>query len=451
MSIKAELFEFGDYCLSTQKNRVEFNYQVIFSNRKRVAFGETITLPDQFSLSPSAEKVFNKCLQSLHLILGISYWKLFIPKKIKIKSFSLTKQQALFWNQVYTKGLGEFFYQNRIKNFTSLVDFPFKTGLVVNSSSLLRKNRSLVAVGGGKDSIVSLELLKKNGLPITGVVVETEKHYLFISKVAQQANINLLTIKRSLDSKTISLNKTDKVYKGHLPISAIYAFFDLLAAVVYDYRYLIFSNERSSNEGNLSYQGTVINHQWSKSSEFETLFNDYVKNYITPDIKYFSLLRPWHELRIAQEFSRHPKYWSVFSSCNRNFSISHTPPKNRWCGRCPKCASIFLLLAPFIPKNKLVSIFGKNLFNNQRLLDTYRGLLGLTKTKPFECVGTVDETRLALYLIWQKKVYQTSTIIRLFEKEILCALVNPPLLQQNVLKTGDLNNIPKNFKLIFQP
>lgn len=433
MLSKATGFEFQSYQFSSQKNQIYFHYQVKFADGKKIVFTETINLPQKFSLPSSSQKVFEKCLQSLHLVLGISYWKLFLPKKITIGSFSLTKDQTRFWNTVYTKGLGEFFLKNKIKDFSSLIKFPYKKGLVVGPQVFPRKNRYLVAVGGGKDSIVTIEIIKKKKLAITGLVVETGKHYPLISQVIQQAKISSLIIRRTPDSKLFELNKRNDVYQGHVPISAIYTFLSLLTAVVYDYRYLVLSNERSSDEGNVKYCGQTINHQWSKSSEFGLLFNDYIKNCLTPDIKYFSLLRSWYELRIAQEFVRYPKYWSVFSSCNRNFSKN--PPTGRWCNLCPKCASVFLLLAPFIPKEKLVKIFGKNLFDDPKLIPIYKGLLGLTKIKPFECVGTVNESRLAFYLIWQKKDFSGSPAVKMFEKEILSQSINFSQLKNEIIPT----------------
>ena len=180
------------------------------------------------------------------------------------------------------------------------------------------------------------------------------------------------------------------------------------------------------------------------------MLNAYLNEFVTPDIQYFSLLRPWYELTIAKEFSNYHQYYSVFSSCNRNFSTADPNIDNHWCGVCPKCVSVFLLFSPFIPKDQLIQIFGKNLFTDQKLTDIYRGLLGLTKIKPFECVGTVAETRLALYLTWQKKDYQDSLVMKMFEKEILPKLTNPENLKTDIFKINNLDNIPDQFKLIFQ-
>ncbi len=448
MLSKATEFEFSAYHLSKEKKEITFDYQIKFQSSESLSFTEKIFLPSSLLWKNISEPLFDRILQQIHLVLGISYWKMFAPSKIVIKTTKLNQKQAQFWNTVYTKGLGEFFYRNKIKDFSQLINFPYRPQVKNQPIPYSRQNRALVAVGGGKDSIVTIEFLKKQNLPITGTVVETGKPYPLITKVIQQANINFLIIKRIPDPKLFELSKKSNIYKGHVPISAIYAFLDLLAAVIYDYRYIIFSNEKSADENNVEKDGQAINHQWSKSSEFELLFNSYVKNYITPDIKYFSLLRPLYELKIAQYFSQFPQYFPIFASCNRNFSITNPNPHNHWCGVCAKCASVFLLLASFIKKDDLVKIFAKNLFKDEKLIPLYKQLIGLESPKPFDCVATIDESRLALSLIWKKQEYQDSPIIKLFEKEILPRFKNIDSLKQKILSIGSLDNLPEQFKFL---
>lgn len=448
MDSQAKLFEFSAYRFDKAKKELNFDYQIIFAKGNILNFKETITLPTSLPIPDVPAKLLEALLQSLHLILGINYWKLFCPKNIEIKPFSLNKNQARFWETVYTKGLGEFFYRNNIKNFNRIVNFPFQQTDSGKPVVYPRQNRSLVAVGGGKDSIVSLELLKLYPADFSALVIETNRTYPIINQVINTAKIKSLKIKRSVDDKLFTIGEQNQVYQGHFPISAIYAFLGLFVSVFYDYRYLIVSNEKSSDEANVNFDGNSINHQWSKTSEFETLFQDYVKKYITHDVCYFSLLRPWYELRIAQEYIKYPQYWQVFSSCNRNFSLTKNPPLNRWCGVCPKCASVFLLLAPFIKKKQLTNIFSKDLFSLEKLLLIYKQLLGLEGIKPFECVATIDESRFALYLTWQKKEYENSFLINLFKKEILPKLKNIDTLKNKILSTGNLDAIPDPFKLV---
>lgn len=62
-------------------------------------------------------------LFALHLAGGTSYYKTCCPKEIEVQSGKLNADQAAFWNTVYERGLGEFFYQNQI-DFRKLIQFP---------------------------------------------------------------------------------------------------------------------------------------------------------------------------------------------------------------------------------------------------------------------------------------------------------------------------------------
>ena len=165
---------------------------------------------------------------------------------------------------------------------------------------------------------MATELLRKAGHEVSGFVVETHRSSGLIEAVVQSLGLEALKVKRELDPQL--LHKLPGSLSGHIPVSAIYAFIGELLAVLYDFRYLAVANEQSSNFGNLEYQGETINHQWSKSAEFEQLLQDYTRNILTPDLIYFSALRPFSELRITELFTQYPKYFNHFSSCNRNFA-----------------------------------------------------------------------------------------------------------------------------------
>jgi len=162
------------------------------------------------------------------------------------------------------QGLGEFFYKNKI-DFGGLVKFPFNENVVSTPTDFPRKNRSLLGLGGGKDSIVVAEILKSQNKDfdlITGVSGIQQEVSLAIGKKP-------LIVKRELDPNLFDINKESGVYNGHVPVSVYYAFILLLAAVLFDYKYILVGNEKSANYGNVEYLGEMINHQWSKSEEFE--------------------------------------------------------------------------------------------------------------------------------------------------------------------------------------
>jgi hypothetical protein len=169
------------------------------------------------------------------------------------------------------------------------------------------------------------------------------------------------------------------------------------------YQDVVVSNESSASEPNLTYEGVAINHQYSKSLEFETDFQAILGQSFGESVRYYSFLRPLTELRIAELFAEigYEKYKDVFSSCNRAFT--HDSHGLFWCGECPKCAFVFLALTPFVDREKLETLFhGKNLLLDPSLETTYKQLLGTEGDKPLECVGEVKESRAAMRLAQQQ-------------------------------------------------
>jgi hypothetical protein len=398
-------FIFKGYEARLEKGEVLFNFG--FTGEKNIDFTEKISFPPVVIRPP--EPLLKSILDNLMLILGISYWKAYCPKEIVIESNFLTKEQAKFWNLVYTKGLGEFFYKNKI-DFRGLVKFPFNENAVSAPTDFPRKNRSLLGLGGGKDSIVVAEILKlqnKDFDLIIGVSGIQQEVALAIGKKP-------IIVKRELDSKLFDINMESGVYNGHVPVSVYYAFLGLMACAFYDYKDFVVGNEKSANYGNVEYLGEMINHQWSKSEEFEKLFNDYVGKFMTPSIKYSSPLRDMTELQVVEKFVEYPQYFKVFSSCNRNFRINN-PSQKKWCGECPKCLFVFISLAAFLPKEEVLNIFDKNLFEDKNLIPLFEELAGVRNFKPFECVGTKEEVEEALKKISEKGEFNETILMKHFK------------------------------------
>ena len=442
MPHKATVFEFTSYEFPAQGGsasggepslqKAVFHYKTEFSDRESILFNETILLPKIPELENIPKELVQKLLESLHIILGISYYKFYCATKV-IVPYTLSKGEADFWNTVYKKGLGEFFYQNKLDTKHS-PKFSFDKTKKSTNYSLPTTNRSLVGIGGGKDSIVLAELLKEQGFNITSFVTEAGKESALVKKVIELIGAPQLSIQRILDPKVHDTHQ----FNGHIPISAIYAFLGVFSAVLYGYSYVIVGNEQSSNFGNITYNGLDINHQWSKSFEFEKLFQNYVKNYITPSVVYFSLLRSFYEIRIVKLFSKYPKYFSHFSSCNTNFKINKTEIEGLWCGKCPKCVFVFILLSAYLPKKELLNIFGKNLYEDEGLSPLFSDVLGFGKMKPFDCVGTFDEAQTAL-LMAQKK----------FAKDFIVRQIGSKAkYHKEVFLTNKEAHIPEAFKFL---
>src|SRR3989344_1362524 len=435
--IKANTFRFVKYSLNPSKKEALFFYEIDLNNGKKLEFTEKLLFPKKIDPSKKYDVLLDNLLKDTHIALGISYYKFYAPEKIEIQ-YGISKQCADFWSEVYKNGLGEFIFKNNLDP-NRIAKFPFDAKIKDEKNELLSINRSLVAIGGGKDSIVSIELLQQAKHDITGFVVETQHSSSIKNETIKKAGIPSLKIKRTIDPRLFERHEDS--FNGHVPITAIISTIGMLCAVLYDYQYLILSNEASSDENNVEYKGMEINHQWSKSSKFETLYKQHLKNYISNRF-IFSLLRPFTELRIAKMFSKYPKYFSVFSSCNTNFSISKKRSSSLWCGKCPKCASTYLLLSPWISKNSLEKIFGKNLLNDESLDDLYNDLLGFGKLKPFECVGSFDELQAALYA--SKNQNKNSFIT----KKYLAKINNGKELLSNSLSTRKAMTVPTQFRLI---
>ncbi|PIX62033.1 hypothetical protein CO057_02720 [Candidatus Uhrbacteria bacterium CG_4_9_14_0_2_um_filter_41_50] len=433
MKSKAKSFRFCGYSFDTKNSKITFDYRVEFSNRDSLEFTETVILP-RVPKNLNQESI-HKFLEPLQLILGISYYKLYCPPKI-VTSFQLSRDQANFWNVVYKKGLGEFLYRNKL-NPDHLAKFPYAK-IKITPKRIKILDRCLLGIGGGKDSIVAAGLLKN--FDTTPFLVETQKKDLISARVIEEIGKPSLKIQRILDPKIFETH--EGAYNGHIPISAIFAFLGILTAAIYKYKYVIVANEHSSNFGNLQYRGETINHQWSKSIEFEALIQEYTRKFITPDITYFSLLRQFYEIRIAQMFAEQRKYFPLFTSCNRNFKVFKVRSNALWCGECPKCAFVFLMLAPFLSKKELLGIFHKNLFAENSLIPLFQDLLGFGKLKPFDCVGTFEESRAALFLA--SKNFKNEIVVKIF----LPKIKNPQKLVKQVFKTAPALTLPTPFRFL---
>ena len=371
--------------------RIVFNFLL----KPDIKFNPEVVLPNVSK--ERLEEIGPEVLQNLVFNLGmvelLSYWKAACPPEIIIKAGFLDGEQVSFWKNLLIKGLGEFFYRNEINfNQPDLVKFvrqPERLQAKFTCYDGHLKDRDLVLIGGGKDSAVTLESISQQGKEFNCLVLNPTEAAI---KIAEAGGCkNPIIIKRTIDPKLLELNRQGYL-NGHTPFSAYLAFLSTFAGVLYDYKNLVVSNEASSNEGNVSWMGQEINHQYSKTSEFEQSFRDYSRRYLSTFANYFSFLRPLGELQISKTFSKMEKYHKLFRSCNRGSK------QGVWCGECPKCVSTYLLLYPFLG-SKLKKIFGKNLLEDESLIPVVRGLLRENnEVKPFECVATVEEIKVAIYM-----------------------------------------------------
>ena len=355
------------------------------------------------------------------LVELVSYWKATCSKNVIIKAGYINKEQIEFFKKLYFYGLGELFYTNGITpNYDDFINI--KCELKEQNIEIPKYvgNGNLIPIGGGKDSNVTLEIMKSDFEDNLCFIINPKQVTLSCAQTAGYSNEKIVTVKRTIDKNLIELNKQGFI-NGHTPFSALVAFLSYFNAYITGKKYILLSNESSANESNVD--GTKINHQYSKTYEFECDFNEYTKKYFKIDIKYFSLLRPLSEYQIAMLFSNYEKYHEIFKSCN----VGSKKEPWHWCCSCPKCLFVYIILSPFLYKEKLIRIFGEDLFEKEDLLDIFIELAGYGKTKPFECVGTYEEVRYAI----------TKTISKLDKK---------PYLLKYYKEHFELENLNKNLE-----
>lgn len=384
MNQRYKTFNFLSYTFDPLTKKLDCSYQFDVST----VCTESYIFDFEFTdYDPSA---LDSALQLLFYLAGVSYYKMYLPPNIEIQSGKIGPQLSRFLSETYQKGLGEYFYTNKLDPNTP-VKFP--ANVADSGKEAVQSDGLLVSIGGGKDSLLSIEMLRDSGLDIATWSVGHRKQ---LAPLVEQVGLPHYFVERILDPNISSLNAAGAM-NGHIPISAIFAAVGTVVAILTGRRDIVLSNEQSSNEATLDYHGTAINHQYSKSQDFEKLYQKVLDARFGDSIRYYSLLRPYTELRIAELFAKtgFEKYKDVFSSCNRAFrqGESHL----YWCGECSKCAFVFLILAPFVDRAELEGIFGgKNLLLDTNLETTYKQLLGIEGDKPLDCVGTIAESRTAM-------------------------------------------------------
>ena len=395
-------------------------------------FAESVTFPVIDGEPPAA---FHKTLELLHLVAGVSYFKVGAPPEITT-STPLSPAAAALLDAVYTKGMAEYAYRNDLPHVLSLsVSAPPAAPADPVS---VAGGRPLSPVGGGKDSIVTLEALRRGGFAPVPFAVNPN---WVIESVFAASGLTPLVARRKIDPKLFDLNAAGAL-NGHIPVTAINSLIAVATATLHGLGPVVMSNERSASDPNLVWNGHEINHQWSKGVEAEGLLREALAAHAGLADAYFSLLRPLSELHIARLFAEHTQYDEVVTSCNAAFKLRDASA--RWCGHCPKCRFVFLAMAPFMPRARLVAIFGADLLADETQIPGYKELLGLDGHKPFECVGEVEESVVALSLLRESPEWTDARVV----SELAAAIPGgawTAAANSDVFEPGGTNYVPPAF------
>lgn len=386
------VFIFDGYRFSADSGELALRYR--FEGGPELI--ETIRFPAPVPIPLNDERLdaAGQAFQTIFLLAGVSYYKAHASSAMRFDALAPDSATAAFLQNVYTKGLAEFAFENGI-DIRDRVHIQ-GTGATALATSLGLKDRALVPVGGGKDSIVSIEALKAAGKDITLFALGgTGGAAQPIADTIRVSGLPHIYVSRALSPELKKMNDSGAL-NGHVPITAILSAIATACAILYDFNAVILSNEHSASAPNISQDGWDVNHQYSKSLEFERDFAGYVKTHIAQDLQYFSLLRPLTEAAIAKRFATHGAYHGIFRSCNTAFRQDVMTRRSHWCCDCPKCRFVFLALAPFTDKDHLINIFGQNPLNEVSQTLGFQQLCGLADFKPFECVGEIAESKLLM-------------------------------------------------------
>ena len=429
---RGHAFRYEGYDVDPAANRLTCRYSL--DGR---AFVEHVTFPsggrwDDPAVDQAARWVF--------LLAGVSYYKTGAPPVIELPATPLRPAERDFLRSVYLDGLGEFAYRNGLDLTDLSIEAPVLDGAAARPATAgptLRK-RPLVPFGGGIDSIVTVELVRPLADAALFVVARHGDLFAAIERPAAVTGLPVTRAERAIDPQVLRSRELGFL-NGHVPVTGIISAIGVMAAVLDGRDALVMSNEWSSSVGNLDVGGRIVNHQWSKSMAFEQAFRDVLAQSVGTAVDYFSRLRPYTELLIAERFSHLDRYHLAFQSCNRGFHIDPAQRLDHWCGRCDKCVFIDLILAPFMDAAALSEVFrGREPLDDMSLLPRFEALVDTSGAlKPWECVGEVDECRAAVALAAPRPDRVDTPVLRALADRLGDRLPSPDAIADLLVPTGD--------------
>jgi hypothetical protein len=384
--------------------RYALDDDIEFVERFELASGTRVTAADRARV--------DGLLSLLHWVAGVSYFKTAAPDAVVCETGEPPPATAALLEALYSEGLGEFAYVNELESVPR-PSFPAggHAGAAPHHDAL---SRVLVPIGGGKDSVVALETIRRSQRDVALFSVGNAPA---IARTAAVSGLPRLIAHRAIDPGLAALNRGGAL-NGHIPITAIIACVAVLTAELQGFDAVALANERSASSGNVHWDGVDVNHQFSKSLRVERLMAAAVAEH-TPSVRLFSVLRPASELAIARAFARLEAYHRAFTSCNAIFRLDPALRAASWCCDCPKCRFVFLILAPFADPAHLRDVFGYDMLEDER---QYHGFALLTATggnKPFECVGEEEESLAAMRMLAADDRWRHHAVVRRLVAEVL--------------------------------
>jgi UDP-N-acetyl-alpha-D-muramoyl-L-alanyl-L-glutamate epimerase len=388
-----------------------------------IAFTEVFDLPlgDPARRLDDAERErVDGLLALLHWVAGVSYFKTALPPQVSCETGTPPPAVAALLEALYSEGLAELAFTNARPSLPrpAFAGGASSTRLATAAGTIAQPadtpQRVLVPVGGGKDSAVALEIVRRSGVELALFSIGDAPP---IARTVGVAELPRLLARRTLDPGLPALNASGAI-NGHVPITAIVSCVALLSAALNGFDAVAMANERSASAGNVVWDGVEVNHQFSKGLRAEQLLRAALAESAS-GMQLFSVLRPASELAIARAFARMQRYHGAFTSCNAIFRIDPALRAASWCCDCPKCRFVFLALAPFSEPAHLREIFGCDLLDEERQFEGFALLTATGGHKPFECVGEEQESLAAMRLLAEDERWREHRVVRRLAAEVL--------------------------------
>ncbi len=400
------LFRVADRSFDRDSRTLSLRYSFDGSPHDDHRFVETITFetPPTTEVPPAAPPGMERAMVHLHIAAGTSYYKAAAPPVVNVDDEPLDPAEVAFHHLLYDQGLREFAVGNGLPVPRPVVIRPGVLGdRPAAPGRFERAGGIVVPIGGGKDSMVLIEALK----PMNPRLFAVNPHPLVV-ELAQQAGLELLVVRRQLSPHLDELNRSGAL-NGHVPITAIISLIAVVGSFVYGYDTIVMAVERSASEETVVVDGVPVNHQYSKSLEFELAIRDLISSFIDPGLVYGSALRPYSELAIGRAFARMTGYHATFCSCNTVYRQGDGAGDG-WCGQCPKCRFVGLMLAPFVEPGALTAIIGRDMFADPDQVPGFAALMS-RDGKPFECVGERLESAVALRVLSELPRWEDKAVV----------------------------------------
>jgi hypothetical protein len=382
----------------------------------KIYFEEELVLPLRRPLVQDERDAVDGLLSLLHWVAGVSYFKTALPRELSCETGSPPPATAELLEALYSEGLGELAYTNKLAELPR-PRFPRAPAEPSPAPLGGPVGRVLVPVGGGKDSAVALEIVRRSGLEMALFSIGDAPP---IARTVAAAGLAHLLARRRIDPGLTALNRAGAI-NGHVPITAIVSCVALLTAALNGFDAVAMANERSASAGNVRWDGVEVNHQFSKGLRVERLLARALGEVdaTPPSLRLFSILRPASELAIARAFAHLERYHGAFTSCNAIFRLDPALRAASWCCDCPKCRFVFLALAPFSEPAQLREIFGADLLDDERQFEGFALLTATGGHKPFECVGEEQESLAAIRLLARDERWSSHRVVARLVTEVL--------------------------------